>query len=172
MSNYFTSDLHIGHRAICKYRPHFKTPEEHDLYWIEKIEALGKRDILFILGDFLFPGPKFDEYHERLQKVKCRIKLVMGNHDSLELYQNVNPVIRSNKPVPSRIEIQLPLFSYKNFWLSHCPIHPQEMRNRKLNIHGHLHASVLDDTRYFDVCPEKHNYEFVDFESIKKYAEK
>ena len=74
---YFTSDLHIGHRSICKYREHFKTADEHDLYWIEKIETLGKRDILYILGDFMFPGNKFTEYHKRLQKVNCRIKLIL-----------------------------------------------------------------------------------------------
>jgi calcineurin-like phosphoesterase family protein len=63
--------------------------------------------------------------------------------------------------------------SYKSFWLSHCPIHPQELRNRKANIHGHLHGSVLNDPRYFDVCPEKHNYQMVDYEEIKAfYADK
>jgi len=44
----------------------------------------------------------------------------MGNHDSLKLYKINNP----------KIEMQLPLFTYKDFWLSHCPIHPQKMRTR------------------------------------------
>ena len=30
MANYFTSDWHLGHRVITKYRPQFKTIEEHD----------------------------------------------------------------------------------------------------------------------------------------------
>jgi calcineurin-like phosphoesterase family protein len=46
------------------------------------------------------------------------------------------------------------------------------MRSRILNIHGHLHGSVLEDPRYFDVSPEKHNFELVDFETIKDYTQK
>ena len=100
---FFTSDLHFGHRVICKYRSNFKTAQEHDEYFLQKIEALGKRDILYILGDFLFDGEFYDEYIKRLQKVKCRIKLVMGNHDSLKLYNEINPTLNGR---PSRIEIQ------------------------------------------------------------------
>jgi len=135
------------------------------------MEALGKRDLLFVLGDFLFPGDKYDEYIKRIRKLRCRIKLVMGNHDSMELYQEINQKPQSPE---GSIELQLPLFSYKNMWLSHAPIHPQELRGRKGNVHGHLHRSILDDPdcRYFDVCPEKHNFEFVNLEDIKEYFEK
>jgi calcineurin-like phosphoesterase family protein len=162
---YFTSDLHLQHKAIHKYR-HFKTTEENDEYFLQKIESLKKRDILYILGDFIFDGPKYDEYIQRIRKAKCRIKLIMGNHDSLLLYKEINQ--KSQTPEGS-IEIQLPFFSYKNFWISHCPIHPQEMRRRQGNIHGHLHNNVIQDDRYFNVSPERNNYEFVDFEKIKEY---
>jgi len=163
--NLFTSDLHIGHKVITKYRNNFKSPEEHDEYWIQKIESLGKRDILHVLGDFIFENPRYDEYIKRLRNVKCRIKVIMGNHDSLKLYDEV----QLNKEQNSKIEIQLPFYSYKNFWVSHCPIHPSEIRNRHGVIHGHLHKKFLYDDRYFDVCPEKHNYEFVEFDKIKDY---
>ena len=161
---YFTSDLHLGHRTIIKYRSHFDTVEKHDEYWLHKMEQLGKNDILYILGDFLFEGAHYNEYIKRIRKMKVRIKLVMGNHDSQELYKEINQTPQSPE---GSVEIQLPLFSYKNFWLSHCPIHPQEMRNRTGNIHGHLHGSILEDSKYFDVCPEKHSYNFVNFEDIK-----
>ena len=159
----FTSDLHLGHRAICKYRPRFKTTEEHDRYWINKILSLGKRDILFILGDFLFDSEHYEEYLKELKTAKCRIKLILGNHDSRNLYKDC---------IDSNIKIQLPLFSYKNMWLSHCPIHETELRRRYGCVHGHLHNSVLEDQRYFDVCPEKHNYEFVKLEDIKSHFER
>jgi hypothetical protein len=35
------------------------------------------------------------------------------------------------------MELCLPLFSYKNMWVSHAPIHPDEIRGRDLMIHGH-----------------------------------
>jgi calcineurin-like phosphoesterase family protein len=80
----------------------FATSTEHDEYVLSEIEKLNKRDILFILGDFLFDGAHYDAHMERLRKAKCRIKLVMGNHDSTKLYKE------------PRFEMQLPFFTFKN----------------------------------------------------------
>jgi calcineurin-like phosphoesterase family protein len=159
----FTSDFHLGHKVITdKYRKQFNSSEEHDSLLFDKISKLKKRDILFVLGDFLFDCDKYDEYIINLSKMSCRIKLVMGNHDTRLLY--------TEKRLP-RLEMQLPLFSYKNHWISHCPIHPQELRNRAGNIHGHLHNAPLDDKRYFDVGLDKNNFDFVDFDYIKEQFE-
>lgn len=130
------------------------------------MSKLKKRDILFILGDFLFDSDKYDYYVEQLAKMSCRIKLVLGNHDSMKLYKETR--------IPG-LEIQLPLFSYKNYWISHCPIHAQEIRNRYLNIHGHLHSEsvmtcnengIVPDLRYFNVNIEDNNFKFVEFDKI------
>ena len=146
--NYWTSDLHLGHRLIPKYRTRFKDMEAHDEYILTEMEKLGKRDILFVIGDFLFDGPHYSEYLKRIRKMQCRIKLVMGNHDSLELYKEINQKPQSPE---GSIEIQLPLFSYKSIWVGHAPIHPTELRNRKGQIHGHMHLETLPDKRYFNV---------------------
>ena len=152
--NFFSSDFHLGHRVIVpKYR-NFTSQEEHDNKIFDMIAKLNKRDVLFILGDFIFDSEKYDYYIEQMNKMSCRIKLIMGNHDSLKLYKE------------PRFEIQLPLFSYKNNWISHCPIHPNELRNRNKNIHGHLHGGVIDDPRYFNVNLDNNNFEFVEFEKI------
>lgn len=155
---YFTSDTHFGHKAIIKYRDNFSSIEEHDNHILEIISKLNKRDNLFVLGDFLFDCGKFEWYLQQISKMPCRIKLVLGNHDSLKLY---------TQNIAKNIELQLPLFSYKSMWVSHCPIHPDEMRNRVANIHGHLHNAVLNDDRYFDVGLDKNNYEFVSLDYIK-----
>ena len=167
---YFSSDFHLGHNAILKYRPQFKNIQEHDEAILSQIHALTKRDVLMILGDFIFASDRYDYYISELRKIKCRIKLVMGNHDSMQLYKESIPYV----------EIQLPLFSYKNMWVSHAPIHPQEIRNRLGNIHGHLHSSVVEkskiipvyggvihknssvpDERYFNVNLDNNNFKFV-----------
>ena len=153
----FTSDLHLGHRSICKYRSKFTTAEEHDEYILDLMSKLNKRTILFILGDFLFDGPHFEVYLHRIAKFPCTIKLVMGNHDSMQLY---------TQTIAPNISIQLPLFSYKNTWISHCPIHPQELRNRDGNIHGHLHNSIVPDLRYFNVNLDVNGYDFVPLTKI------
>ena len=158
---YFTSDLHLGHKAIPKYRKKFDTQEQHDQYMLNKILELGKRDILIVIGDFLFDGEHYDEYLNILKSAKCRIKVLMGNHDSKLLYNE-----HCNN---SNIEIQLPFYSYKNMWLSHCPIHPNEMRNRIGNIHGHMHLETLNNPKYFNVNIDVNNYEFVKLDTIKEY---
>lgn len=159
MANYFTSDWHLGHRVITKYRSQFKTIEEHDNAIFAEAEKLTKRDIIFVIGDFLFDCDNFEYYLERISKLPCRIKLIMGNHDSLKLY---------SQTIAKNIEIQLPLFTYKSFWISHCPIHPDELRNRIGNIHGHLHNATLDDNRYFDVGLDKNNFKFINWEDIRE----
>ncbi len=153
---YFTSDWHFGHKAILKYRKEFKTIEEHDNTFIKNFnKVVTKRDRVFFLGDIAFT----EEGLEKLKELRfCHKILYLGNHDTLstEKYLEYFDEVHAIK-------------SYKNFWVTHCPIHPQEMRNRKGCIHGHLHNSILDDPKYFDVSPEKHNYELIDFQDIKEY---
>lgn len=157
MGIYMTSDWHLGHKVITKYRTQFKTIEEHDDAIFAEAQKLKKRDILFVLGDFLFDCDKFEAYLERIATIPCRIKLVLGNHDSLKLY---------TQTIAKNIEIQLPLFSYKSYWISHCPIHPDELRGRLGNIHGHLHHAQLGDQRYYDVGLDKNDFKFIEFEKV------
>ncbi len=163
--NYFSSDFHLLHKVITKYRPQFSSAKEHDEYILEMMSKLGKRDILHILGDFIFDAPEYESYLEAIGKMPLRIKLVLGNHDSKRLYQ----------ARPKNIELQLPLYSYKNLWISHCPIHPDEIRGRLGNVCGHLHGTAIkhfdgtDDERYFNVNLDNNDFKFVPFETIQKH---
>lgn len=156
---WFTSDWHLGHKGILKYRTGFKTPEEHNQTFVDSFnKVVHKRDTVYFLGDIVFEP----EYLQTIRELKaCKKVLVLGNHDYLkaEEYLTVFDEVLGFK-------------GYKNFWISHCPIHPQELRGRVGNIHGHLHGSILDDSRYFDVSPEKHNFELVNLEKIKLYFKK
>ena len=157
MSVYFTSDLHLGHKNICKYRTKFTTVEEHDEYMFQMLEERSKHDLVYILGDFVFDGENYTKYVERLSKLPCRIRLILGNHDSLKLMQE------------SIFEHREPLSNYKGFWLSHCPIHPQEMRGRTGNIHGHLHSCSIGSSKYFNVNVEDNDFKLVPLDTIKDY---
>lgn len=160
---YFTSDLHLAHKNITKYRPRFSSQEQHDEYMFILLESLTKHDKLFVLGDFLFNDDILtDKYLERISRLPCRITLILGNHDDNELY----------KKLPSNVTLQLPLCNYKAFWLSHCPIHPQEMRRRLGNIHGHLHDEVLNDKRYFNVNVDVNDYKLVELSTILNHFSK
>lgn len=166
---YFSSDFHLGHKAILKYRPQFSTIEDHDNAIFSQLEKLTKRDQLFILGDFLFDCPNFENYLVRLSKLQAKFKLIMGNHDSLKLY---------SQTIAQNLTLHLPLVNYKNFWLSHCPIHEQELRGRLGNIHGHLHGSHVEDQsgaincNYFNVNLDNNNFKLVELDTIKNYFKK
>ena len=154
-----TSDLHFNHDKIINMRSIFTTQSEHDNYILDMISKLNKNDTLKVHGDFIFGGKNYDWYIEQLSKMSCKIKLIFGNHDALALYKE------SRLP---KLELELPLYSWKNMWCSHSPIHPTDFRERIGNIHGHLHGRVIEDERYFNVCLDINSYKFVDLDEIKE----
>ena len=121
---WFTSDLHLGHYGSAERRG-FATVEEHDGTIIYNLASLlTKRSKLFILGDVTW----HHRYLPLLNEIPGIKELIIGNHDTLhtrEYLKYFNRVHGFKK--------------YNNFWLSHCPIHPQEMFRCTGNIHGHIH---------------------------------
>ncbi len=79
--NYFTSDLHFGHRAIIDFcnRPYFNVHEmEKDL--IDNINsAVNSNDCLYVLGDFAFTNG--EHIKSILPRINCPVVLIRGNHD-------------------------------------------------------------------------------------------
>lgn len=142
------SDLHLGHNNILKYSGSLRggtTSEEHDEWLIDQINSVVKKgDLLYVLGDVAIS----EEALKKVSRIRGQKILIRGNHDIyatqryLEYFQQVYG-----------------LHSFKGtFWMSHAPVHPQELRDR-LNIHGHVHQnSVMDgpapDPRYINACVE------------------
>ena len=137
------ADLHLGHKNITKFRTQFTTAEEHHEAVMENfLTTVGKRDKVFLLGDIVFK--EGIEYAAKLASLGANLILVKGNHDAYDLWPN---------------NVQ-GLMSYKGAWLSHAPVHPQELDYRKqgFNIHGHLHGGFINDPRYFNVSLEHTNF--------------
>lgn len=161
-SVYFISDLHLGHRSICKYRTEFSSTDEHDTFIKQRIlDTLGKRDKLWLLGDIAFTEEAGDWVVE-LSK-KHHIEIVLGNHCSDNSVRQANLA----KYIQAGIKIHS-LVSYRNCWLTHCPIHPDEIRSRELVIYGHTHSHNVDDPRYFNVSCENIDYTPIKFSEIKE----
>lgn len=59
------------------------------------------------------------------------------------------------------------LKKYKEFWLSHAPIHPDELRG-KVNIHGHTHYHNISDARYVNVSMEQINFMPIELHEIRE----
>lgn len=164
-----SSDLHLGHKNIHKYRTQFATAEEHHEFVFEQLAtSVNKRDSLILLGDVAFSF----EWLAKIADLKCAKKLLIcGNHDT-ENGIKMRDLVKAYDDV-------MALHSRANYWFSHCPIHPQEMRNRKGNIHGHLHQKLVTiqanpvfptperkDPRYINVCVEHTNFKPISFADI------
>lgn len=146
---YFISDLHLGHKNILQFSPQRGGHDviTHSKWLVDQWNSVvTKNDSVWVLGDVCF-----DKDHMKyLKQMKGQKNLILGNHDKfgLEVYQQYFNKIHG-------------FMKYKGFWLSHSPIHPQELRG-KLNIHGHVHSKdilttegyIMPDLRYLSVCVE------------------
>jgi calcineurin-like phosphoesterase family protein len=136
---WFTSDLHFGHRNIQKFRLEIASEEENRNRIVTDWENLvNKRDDVYVLGDACFTMDTINEFRD----LPGRKFLIRGNHDDL----NTQVYLKYFQSV-------FGLKKYKEFWLSHAPIHPNELRG-KINLHGHVHYESIPDSRYFNMCVE------------------
>jgi len=149
MSNVlFLGDSHFRHRGIFKFglRTQFSTIEEHDDYIVEKINSvMSKNDIFYHVGDVTM-GKNPEDLKNTIGRIKGRKILIRGNHDNFPLSEYAK-----------YFEDVCGTIKYKEFWLSHFPIHPQEFYRRTANIHGHIHdpkKTIKNDPRYICVSPE------------------
>lgn len=150
----FCSDLHLGHKGIERFRKHVSSEEDNTYQLVRDWKyKVTKRDIVYVLGDAAFTMESVKIF-EDLPGIKY---LIRGNHDEL----NTSVYLKYFKEVYG-------LLKYKEFWLSHSPIHVDELRNR-VNLHGHVHYSSIRvkndlfklfgdnyklDKRYLNCCPE------------------
>lgn len=161
---FFISDTHFGHANTLKFtnadgtqlRPGFADVDEMNETMIDNWnKVVGKQDKIVHCGDVAF-GKSALMLCQRLNGVK---HLVLGNHDGQDIfdYKSIFTKIFGVKYIGRDTAI-----------CTHVPIHSSSMRNFKLNIHGHLHANVIDDPRYFNVSVERIDYTPISLEEILK----
>ena len=158
MSVYFTSDLHLGHKNIHKFRTWFNSEQEHQDYIVSCWKkTITKRDDVYVLGDACFTM----EAIALVKDLPGTKHLIRGNHDECD----TQVYLTAFKNVYG-------LKKYKEFWLSHAPIHPQELRG-KVNLHGHVHFHTVPDNNYFNCCMENvkplFGSPFVELDQLRKY---
>ena len=149
---FFIADTHFGHNSILKYRTRFKTIQEHDETIIEnwnKVVRKAKYQV-WMLGDFCFKN-KYYDMEALIKRLNGTIHVILGNHCHVPYYSNVH--------------ISPPIKKY-GLWLSHFPIHPQELRGLR-NVHGHVHDETIDDDRYINVSADVVNYTPVEIGEVK-----
>lgn len=169
---WFCSDLHISHKNIANFRKEV-TSETHNREVIKHFwdKQVTKRDLVWVLGDAAFDEEAIDWIGE----LKGEKRLVRGNHDMCP----TSSYLRTFTEVYG-------LVRYKGMWLSHAPVHPDELRG-KVNCHGHTHyhnMQVLgitqglkpkyhDDPRYLNCSVENlmRNYgsPLVSLDQVREY---
>ena len=135
---FFTADLHFGHKGIANFGTRPVKSAKENIEWITDNwnSIVTKRDVVYVLGDVCF---KLDHL-PFLKNLRGQKILIKGNHDRLsnkaysEYFVNIHGILKK-----------------WGFWLTHCPIHPQELRGHK-NIHGHVHGATIPDDNYINVC--------------------
>ena len=136
---WFCSDLHFGHKNISKFRKEVSSESDN----VKRItsdwkDVVRKQDVVYVLGDAAFTMEAVKIF-DNLPGIK---NLVRGNHDLLDTqvylkyFNNVYGLLK-----------------YKEFWLSHAPIHSDELRGR-FNLHGHTHYHCIDNPNYLNCCVE------------------
>lgn len=162
---YIYADLHLEHKKLLAFSPEREgdTMEEHDeILEIKYCATVKKADTCIFLGDVAFTQKGLN----RIRGWPGNKWLVLGNHDKLNAYTYLS--------VFSKLKGS---FKYQHYWLSHCPIHPDELRGDK-NIHGHVHMnSIREDMtdpnyfaqpQYINVCIEKTDGYPILFDDIKE----
>jgi len=124
----------------------FSSIAEHDAHIIKMWNSVvTKRDVVYILGDITMSKAGF---YPMLDALKGEKKVILGNHDK---QANVKLLLNYVNSVAGMIK-------YRGWFLTHCPIHTNELQHCKGNVHGHVHEKTIDDNRYINVSCEALDY--------------
>ena len=129
---WFTSDLHLGHRAVINMceRP-FETVEEMNEMFIQNFNScVRKNDTVSILGDIAHKTPVAD-VNQMISRLNGKKILIKGNHDKKydeALFEGIYDFL----------EIAI---NGVNVSLMHYPMMEwPKSRRGALHLHGHIHS--------------------------------
>jgi calcineurin-like phosphoesterase family protein len=129
---YFTSDWHLGHEHAAKARG-FEDTVAHDISIMDVLNnTLTKRDVLWVLGDIAW-RPQALQIMDMLDP-RITMHAILGNHDKFDTQVYLKRFVWVGGAL-----------KFKNLWLTHIPIHPQEMFRAQANVHGHIHEFGATD---------------------------
>lgn len=142
--DYFTSDLHLGHKNIIKLcnRP-FESVEEMDSVLIDNFnKRVKKNDNVYIIGDLIWEGAFAENY---LSKLNGKKFLIIGNHDAKWLkkgdyksyFELITPYLEINSNGHIITLCHYPMLEWKN---------SRKNGSTKLGylIYGHVHSNIRE----------------------------
>jgi len=161
---WFTSDTHFNHKAIVQYcgRPFADSKEMDEALIANWNSRIGKRDIVYHLGDFAFANT--DKVKYLISALNGQITLIKGNHD----YKLPTYAFNFFKEVYDLRQIKI---DGQTIVMCHFPIHSWNKKHYGAwHLHGHSHGGLSFDSniKRLDVGVDCHNYAPIHFEQVKK----
>ncbi len=165
---WFTSDLHLGHRAaINMCERNFETVDEMNKTLIRNFNAcVKKNDTVYILGDIAHRTP-VEEVNQLISKLNGHKILCKGNHDKKydeTLFEGIYDFL----------EIAV---NGINISLMHYPMMEwPKSRRGSLHLHGHIHSKGAYNLQQknegilrYDVGVDANGYYPVSIEQVKTF---
>ena len=169
---WITSDTHFCHNKEFIYKARgFNSLEEMESFIINDWQKVQDDDVVYVLGDF-FLGEDYAKINEILSKLKGKIYLLRGNHDTDAKMQYYTE-IWGNKV--KRVEHADDPIKYKNkrFMLSHYRMVTGSLetdpKHCVINLHGHEHTKNIffEERPYFyNVCMDSHECKLISLDSV------
>lgn len=142
-------------------RPGFKDADHMDEVMIENWNrVVSEQDKVYHLGDV---GFKNDVLQRVLPRLKGKKRLILGNHDEQDMgfYRKHFQKIMSWRHFTDDGVAMI---------CTHFPLHESSFLGRYsgrcINVHGHIHARVIPDPKYVNVCVEQINYTPVHYDKL------
>lgn len=158
-------DTHLDHRLITKYRKVSSAEENNELMVDMIVTKTKKRDVLWLHGDIFFSDKSVYEYAPVISMNVGQVNYILGNHDLQKL-----PIEKRKLAFQFLLDLGWNIHGivkHNGMWLSHAPIHPDELRG-KLCCHGHCHLETIPDDRYINVSVDNTNFQLVNRQDILK----
>lgn len=183
---FISSDIHFHHRNILKHCPERQAicgakdendVETWDKWMVEKWNTIiGKKDIVYILGDFIFGSQ--ESARKLLDKLHGKKFLILGNHDKgVDKLENYFEQITQQKLVTFKKSNFDFLDEDFQIFMCHYPMVTWASKHYGvINTHGHCHGRLDDyneastDLRVdVGIDGKLANFNFITLEQIYRY---
>ena len=165
MTNWFSADLHLGHKNIIEYckRPFKDVEEMNGVITKNFIEKIKEGDTLYLLGDLSFNSQIIYRFLSNFQRIN--LHYITGNHDRKETLDTIK-----NHPITKSI-YTMKNISVENIRITLC--HYPMLRWYKShfgswNLFGHVHGRLNNKTigKQYDVGVDNNNFMPISFQEI------
>lgn len=183
---FISSDIHFHHRNILKHCPERQAicgakdendVETWDKWMVEKWNTIiGKKDIVYILGDFIFGSQ--ESARKLLDKLHGKKFLILGNHDKgVDKLENYFEQITQQKLVTFKKSNFDFLDEDFQIFMCHYPMVTWASKHYGvINAHGHCHGRLDDyneastDLRVdVGIDGKLANFNFITLEQLYRY---